>query len=73
MTTGSFVATLSYCCVSFFLTFLQEICVSNHTQKQQKRQTINKDSTSHQVLQVDVFLIMMWLFTSKLQSVTPLL
>ncbi|KAM8759454.1 junction-mediating and -regulatory protein-like [Acanthopagrus schlegelii] len=30
----------------------REICVSNHTQKQQKRQTINKDSTSQQVLQL---------------------
>lgn len=35
------------------LFFLQEICVSNHTQKQQKRPTIHKDSISHQVFQVD--------------------
>lgn len=39
----------------FSPTFLQEICVSNHTQKQQNRQTIHKDSISHQVLQVHVF------------------
>ncbi|XP_033476452.1 junction-mediating and -regulatory protein-like [Epinephelus lanceolatus] len=30
----------------------REICVSNHTQKQQKRQTMYKDSISHQVLQL---------------------
>ncbi|KAF1389064.1 hypothetical protein PFLUV_G00069580 [Perca fluviatilis] len=31
----------------------REICVSNHTQKQQERQTIHKDSVSHQVLQLN--------------------
>ncbi|XP_045891100.1 junction-mediating and -regulatory protein-like [Micropterus dolomieu] len=30
----------------------REICVFNHTQKQQKRQTTHKDSISHQVLQL---------------------
>nr|XP_046243179.1 junction-mediating and -regulatory protein-like [Scatophagus argus]XP_046243180.1 junction-mediating and -regulatory protein-like [Scatophagus argus] len=30
----------------------REICVSNHSQKQQKRQTIHRDSVSHQVLQL---------------------
>ncbi len=55
----------------FSPTFLQEICVSNHTQKQQKRQTIHKDSISHQVLQVDgFFFIMIWLYTYKALSVT---
>lgn len=37
------------------LSFVQEICVSNHTQKQQKRQTIHKDSMTHQVFKVDDF------------------
>uniref|UniRef100_A0A8C4IFH2 Junction mediating and regulatory protein, p53 cofactor n=1 Tax=Dicentrarchus labrax TaxID=13489 RepID=A0A8C4IFH2_DICLA len=30
----------------------REICVSNHTQNQQKRQTLHKDSISHQILQL---------------------
>ncbi|XP_069034492.1 junction-mediating and -regulatory protein-like isoform X2 [Embiotoca jacksoni] len=30
----------------------REICVSNHTKKQQKRQTFHKDSASHHVLQL---------------------
>lgn len=46
----------SLCWYFISLAVPQEICVSNHAQKQQKRQTIHKDSIAHQVLQVDGFL-----------------
>lgn len=34
---------------------LQEMCVSNHTQKQHKRQTVHKGSISQQLFQVEGF------------------
>lgn len=36
-----------------FLYSVQEICVSNHTQKQHKRQTVHKGSISQQLSQVE--------------------
>lgn len=37
------------------VSLLQEICVSNHTQKQQKRQTVHKGSIAQQLFQVEGF------------------
>lgn len=39
--------------VTASVSLLQEICVSNHTQKQQRRQTVHKGPISQQLFQVE--------------------